>query len=339
MSGLFDGFRSRSRSGLPLALAVATALVAVSPLTTATVVAQDRISIATGGTGGVYYPYGGALANVLSEAVEGVEVTAEVTAASVDNMLLIETQDADIAFVLADTAADAAAGRAPFTIAVPAQSLATLYNNYTHVVTTEGSGIETIADLAGKRVSTGAAGSGTEVIANRLLEAAGVDPEGGIQREQLGASESADAIRDGQIDAFFWSGGLPTAAVTDLAASPNVDFNLLPNGEYADELQEAYGSFYGTATVPGGTYPGQDEDVEVVVVPNVLVVNAAMDEQLAYDIVAAMFDNQEDLAAAHPAAGELTVEGAVLNSPLPLHPGAARYYEEQGIDPEATPVG
>ena len=325
--------------GRSLALALATVLVAAAPLAAPTVVAQDRLSIATGGTGGVYYPYGGALANVLSDAIEGIEVTAEVTAASVDNMLLIETQDADLAFVLADTAADAAAGRPPFEQAIPAQALATLYNNYTHLVTTEGSGIETLADLAGKRVSTGSAGSGTEVIANRLLEAAGLNPDQDIQREQLGASESADAMRDGQIDAFFWSGGLPTAAVTDLAASPNVDFKLLPNGEFTDELQAAYGAFYGTATVPAGTYPGQDEDVEVVVVPNVLVVNEAMDEQLAYDITKAMFEHQDDLAAAHPAAAELTIESAVLNSPLPLHPGAARYYEEQGVDTAATPVG
>jgi len=171
------------------------------------------------------------------------------------------------------------------------------------------------------------------------LEAAGLNPDEDIERESLGASESADAVKDGQIDAYFWSGGLPTAAVTDLAASPNLDFRLLPNGEFADDLRDAYGSFYGTATVPAGTYPGQDEEVEVIVVPNVLVVNAAMDEQLAHDIVAAMFDNQDALTAAHPAAGELTLEGAVLNSPLPLHPGAARYYEEQGVNTTATPVG
>jgi hypothetical protein len=338
MSGLLDRIADHAHTRRQVVGMLAAGLV-VGPLAAPRAGAQDRLSIATGGTGGVYYPYGGALANVISEAVGGVEVTAEVTAASVDNMLLIEAQDADLAFVLADTAADAAAGRPPFPQPIPARSLATLYNNFTHVVTTGGSGIETLADLAGKRVSTGAAGSGTEVIANRLLEAAGLDPAQDIQREQLGASESADAMRDGQIDAFFWSGGLPTAALTDLAASPNVDFRLLPNGEFAGALQDAFGTFYGTATVAAGTYPGQDEEVEVVVVPNVLVVNEAMDEQLAYDIVKAMFDNRDDLVAAHPAAEELTVETAVLNSPLPLHPGAARYYQEQGIDPAATPVG
>ncbi len=321
--------RLRLVVGLTLAAMVAASFAAPGAST------QERLSIATGGTGGVYYPYGGALANLISEYVEDVDVTAEVTSASVDNMILIGDRDADLAFVLADTAADAAAGNEPFEEAVPAQSLATLYDNYTHVVTTQESGINTIADLRGKRVSTGAAGSGTEVIANRLLEAAGLNPDEDIEREQLGASESANAVRDGNIDAFFWSGGLPTAAVTDLGATPNVSLKLIPNGEFADELQETYGAFYGTATIPGGTYPGQDQDLDVVVVPNVLVVHEEFDEELAYNIVRAMFEHQADLVAAHPAAQDLTLENAVRNSPLPYHPGALRYYQEQGVSPGA----
>ncbi len=303
--------------------------------------AQERISIATGGTSGVYYPYGGALANLLSEEVEGIEATAEVTAASVDNMLLIEQGDAELAFVLADTAYDAVQGNDPFEQAVPAQALATLYNNYTHVVTLGDKGIDSVADLRGKRVSTGAAGSGTEVIANRLLRAAGLDPEQDIEREQLGAGESASALRDGNVDAFFWSGGLPTSAVTDLGATPNVDLKLIPNGEFADELQAAHGAFYGVATVPAGIYPGQDEELDVVVVPNVLVVNESLDEELAYNIVRAMFEHRDDLIAAHPEAENLTLENAVQNSPIPYHPGALRYFEEQGVSPgtpAATPA-
>ena len=297
----------------------------------APVTAQDRLSIATGGTGGVYYPYGGALANLMSSEIEGIEVTAEVTPASVDNMLLIESQDADLAFVLADTLHDAAQGQGAFSQPVPAQALAVLYNNVTHLVTTDDAGINSVADLAGKRVSVGAPGSGTEVIADRLLTAAGLDPQSGITREQLGAAESAGAIRDGRIDAFFWSGGLPTAAVTDLGATPNFNLKLVPNAELAGALQEQYGGFYGTATVPGGTYPGQDEDVEVVVVPNVLVVNEAMDEALAYDIVATMFEFQDQLALGHPEAANLSLETATQNSPVPFHPGAIRYFEEQGV--------
>lgn len=330
----------RRSSGIICALLLASMLAVAVP----SVLAQDRLSIATGGTGGVYYPYGGGLANLISNYIEGVEVTAEVTPASVDNMLLIESGDADLAFVLADTLADAAAGTGAFSQAVPAQALAVLYNNVTHIVTTEGAGIESVADLAGKRVSVGSPGSGTEIIADRLLTVAGIDPQSGITREQLGAAESADAMRDGQIDAYFWSGGLPTASVTDLGATANFDLKLVPNGELADEMQAAHGAFYGTDSVPGGTYPGHDEDTDVIVVPNVLVVNEAFDEQLAYDILAAMFEHQDELILAHPEAENLTLETATLNSPVPFHPGALRFYEEQGVtvgaaaSPEASPA-
>ncbi len=300
-----------------------------------------RLSIATGGTGGVYYPYGGALASLLSDNLDDAEVNAEATSASVDNMYLIDTQDVDIAFVLADTAFDAVNGNAPFEAPINGVTLATLYNNYTQIVVNTEAGITSIADLAGKRVSVGSPGSGTEVIANRILEVSGIDPQEGIEVEQLGAAESADALRDGNIDAFFWSGGLPTAAITDLASTPNLSISLLPHGEVTDALRETYGPFYSTETIPAETYPGQTEDVEVVVVPNLLVVNGEMDEQLAYDITSIMFAGQAELAAAHPAANDLTLETAVLNSPIPFHPGAVRYYEEQGLTigeaPAASP--
>jgi TRAP transporter TAXI family solute receptor len=296
------------------------------------VLAQDRLSIATGGTGGVYYPYGGGLANLLSNEIEGIEVTAEVTPASVDNMLLIDSGDVDLAFVLADTLADAAEGAGAFEQPIPAQALAVLYNNVTHIVTTDGAGIESVADLAGKRVSVGSPGSGTEVIADRVLTAAGIDPQTGITREQLGASESADAIRDGQIDAYFWSGGLPTASVTDLGASANVDLMLVPNADLASAMREQHGEFYGTDTVPSDTYPGHDEETEVIVVPNVLVVHEDFDEELAYQIISTMFEHQDELILSHPEAENLTLESATLNSPVPFHPGALRYYEEQGVE-------
>jgi uncharacterized protein len=305
------------------------------------VLAQStRLSIATGGTGGVYYPYGGALANLLSDDEKGLpdaEVTAEETSASVDNMYLIDSQDADIAFVLADTAWDATQGNDPFEEPINGVALATLYNNYTQIVVKADSGIASIADLAGKRVSVGSPGSGTEVIANRILEASGIDPKEGIEVENLGAAESADAMKDGNIDAFFWSGGLPTSAITDLGATANMQIALLPHPEVLGALQETYGAFYSTATIPADTYPGQTEDVEVVIVPNILVVNGEMDEQLAYDITRILFEGKADLAAAHPAANELTLENATTNSPIPYHPGAIRYYEEQGVTPGGTP--
>jgi TRAP transporter TAXI family solute receptor len=299
--------------------------------------AATQLSIATGGTGGVYYPYGGALANVLTSNLEDTNVTAEVTAASVDNMYLIESGDTDLAFVLGDTAFDADQGNAPFENPIPGRALATLYFNFTQIVVKADAGIASVADLAGKSVSVGAPGSGTEVIADRVLTAAGIDPQEGITREQLGVAESASAMKDGKIEAFFWSGGLPTGAITDLAATPNMSIALLPHAEILAPLQEQYGEVYSVQQIPAETYPGQTAAVDVVVVPNVLVVNEDMDEQLAYDITRLMFEFQADLAAAHPAANDLTLENATKNSPIAYHPGALRYYEEQGMTP-ATPV-
>ena len=320
-------------------IAVVTALLFVfTGIGLRTAGAQERLSIATGGTGGVYYPYGGGLANILSDNLDDVQVTAEVTAASVDNMLLIESGDAEMAFVLGDTAYDAVQGNEPFEDSIDAVALATLYNNYTHLVTTDGSEIDSIADLRGKRVSTGSPGSGTEVIANRLLEAAGLNPDDDIDRDQLGASESAGAIKDRRLDAFFWSGGLPTGSITDLGATPNIDLKLVSNAELVADLQESYGDFYSTAEIPGGTYPGQDDAVEVIVVPNILVVPASMDETLAYDILTVMFDHQEELVAVHPEARNLTFENASSSSPIPYHPAAVRYYQEQGFEAGGTPV-
>lgn len=308
--------------------------------------AQDRFTIATGGTGGVYYPYGGALASVLSDALPDSDWTAEETSASVDNMYLIETGDADLAFVLSDTAYDAGQGNDPFEAAIEAFTIVTLYNNYTHIVVNADKGIASVEDLAGKTVSVGSPGSGTEVIALRVLEAAGISADD-LKMEQLGAGESAGAMKDGLLDAFFWSGGLPTAAVIDLAATPNLNIGFLPTDMYLDKLVEAWGSFYSVATIPAGTYGDSQEDISVVVVPNVLVARGDMEDDMAYNITKAIFDNQDTLIAAAPSAAELTLESAQCSQALPYHPGALRYLEENGIaagtcgvggTPEATPA-
>lgn len=286
----------------------------------------DRLSIATGGTGGVYYVYGGALADQITQNIEGVEATAEATSASVDNMNLIAGESSDIAFTLADTAADAVEGREDFQEPVPAQALARLYINYTQIVTTADSGIRSVEDLRDREVSLGSPGSGTEVIALRVLEAAGIDPDSDIGRQQLGVDESVDAVRDGTLDAFFWSGGLPTGAVTDLATTHSIV--LLPTVEYLGALQAEYGEVYQEETIPAGTYEGFDQDVAVIGVPNYLVVNESMGEELAYDITKLLFDQQDALAQAHPEARNLDIRTAPQVSPLELHPGARRYYEE-----------
>jgi hypothetical protein len=292
------------------------------------------ISIATGGTGGVYYPYGGGLAKVLNEGLPGIRATAEVTSASVDNLKLIRNRKADIAFTLADTLADAVAGRGPFAgAAVPAASIAVLYSNYTHLVTLTSSGMTRVADLKGKVVSTGSPGSGTEVIAFRVLRAAGLDPDRDIRRQGLGASESADALKDGKVDAFFWSGGLPTAALQDLSHTSGILIRLLPSADLVPALRQQYGELYFPLEIPPGAYRGLTAAIPVVGVANVLVVNRSMDQQLAYDITRILFDKQNDLAAIHPEARNLLLQTATRGSPAEFHPGAERFYREKNVRP------
>jgi uncharacterized protein len=288
----------------------------------------DRLSVATGGTGGVYYVYGGALADQITQNVEGVEATAESTAASVDNMLLIESEGSDLAFVSADTAADAVAGTEDFEEPIPAQVLAQLYLSPIQVVTLEGSGIETIEDLAGRAVSVGAPNSATEVSAERILTLAGVDPEAGIEREQLGVDESVDAVRDGTIDAFFWGGGVPTGAITDLASTNSI--RLLPTDLYLNDMNQRFSEVYVGSVIPAGSYEGFDEEVGTIGVPNFLLANESLDEELAYQVTRVLFEQQEALAEAHPEAAKLEVQSAQQVAPLELHPGAQRYYEEAG---------
>ncbi len=285
-----------------------------------------RLSIATGGTSGVYYVYGGGLASVISKNIPGYTATAEATSASVDNMRLIGAKKSDLAFVLADTATDAVKGKAAFTEPVKAAALAQLYTNYTQVVAPAGKGIKTIADLKGKRVSVGSPGSGTEVIALRVLEAAGLGPKSDIQGSGLGVGESVAALRDGTIDAFFWSGGLPTSGITDLSTSDKIV--LLPTGDYTAALQKKYGEAYQTTTIPATSYKGMDGDVKVIGVPNLLVVNEAMDEQRAYQLTKVLFEQKNALVAVHPEAKALDVAVAQKTGDVPLHPGAKRYYTE-----------
>jgi len=295
-----------------------------------------RLSIATGGTGGVYYVYGGALARLISENVPGTEATAEVTSASIDNLKFLRDGKADIGFTLADTLSDAAQGRGAFEgRPVPLRALAVLYTNVTHVVTKKGSGIEKLADLQGKVVSMGSAGSGTETIADRTLEAAGLDPSKDIRRENLSAQASADALKDGKIDAFFWSGGLPTAAVLDLATSTPI--RMIETAGVLPSLQEKYGAaLYRPLTVAPGTYPQLDIETRTFGVSNVLVVPASFDESRAYLIVKTMFEKQAALVAAHAEAKNLSLENAVNGSPVEFHAGALRYYAEKGVKPAAS---
>ena len=323
--------------GLVGAALLSAAGLAACTSSTSTRSRITRLSIATGGTGGVYYVYGGALARLISESVPGVEATAEVTSASIDNLKFLRDSKADIAFTLADTLKDASEGQGAFEgRPIELRALAVLYTNVTHVVTKKNSGITKLTDLKGRVVSMGSAGSGTETIADRTLTAAGLDPSK-IIRENLSAQASADALKDGKIDAFFWSGGLPTAAVLDLAISARI--SILETESVLAKLQTQYGeALYRPISIPATTYASVETEVHTFGVSNVLVVSANFDEQRAYLIVKTMFDGKAALAATHAEARNLSLQTAVTGSPVAFSAGALKYYREQGVEPPAPPA-
>src|SRR5678815_5094064 len=245
----------------------------------------QNLSIATGGTGGVYYPLGGGMAAVLSKYVQGMQATAEVTGGSVANLQLIGTGKPYLGMTMADATLDAYKGEDKFKgKPVPVRTLLVMYPNRMHVVTVEGTGVNTMKDLKGKRVSTGAPVSGTEVMALRLIEAAGLDPKD-MTRERLPVAESVAALKDRKIDAFFWVGGVPTPSITDLAATPGIKVKLVNHGEAADNLRKKYGPIYVKNQILANAYPGETRATSNVDVWNLLVVPENADEKLVHDIV------------------------------------------------------
>jgi len=294
---------------------------------------KQRLSIATGGAGGVFYRCGGGIAKVISENIPNVEATAEVTAASVDNLKFLKQGTSDLAFTMADTAQDAALGKDSFAGfgTVQARTLAVLYSSYVHLVTTTGSGIERAADLRGRTVSIGSPGSGTAILAGRILEAVGINPASDLRTQSLGVAQSVDALKDGKIDAFFWNGGLPTAAAIDLVNSPGIAAKFVSTEDVLPKLQQTFGDpLYYRAIIPKDMYKNA-ADVPVVAVANLLVVSDSMSEPLAYDITRLLFDKQDELAGIHPQARDLSLDTALTGSPIPYHPGAIRYYRERGV--------
>lgn len=317
-----------SRTRMALVLGTMAALAAGAALAQ-----QKTISIGTGGTGGVYYPLGGGLANVLTKNIPGLQATAEVTGGSVDNLKLIGSGQSEVGFSMADAALEALNGEDKFKSGkVAVRTLMVLYPNRMHVVSIEGAGIEKMADLKGKRVSTGSPGSATEVMAFRVIEAAGLDKDKDMKRERLGVAESVNAIKDRKIDAFFWVGGLPTAAVTDLGATPGLKIKMIDHADVVDKINAKYGPLYGPDVIKAGTYPGQDKDNKITVVWNVLVTNDKMSDQMAYDIVKTIFDKKADLVAVHKEAESIEYKYQVKgNSSVPWHPGALKYFADKGV--------
>ena len=304
-----------------------------SALTWSAVAGAQNISIATGGTGGVYYPMGGGLAAVLSKHVPGMQATAEVTGGSVDNLKLIGTDKPYIGFTMADAGLDAFKGEDKFKgNKIPLRTLMVLYPNRMHLVSTEGRGINKLADLKGKHISTGSPGSATEVMAFRILEAAGIDKDKDVKRERLGVAESVNAIKDNKIDAFFWVGGLPTAAVTDLANTPGTKIKMVDHSEVVTKMNQKYGNLYIEDTIPRAIYKGMDADNKQATVMNLLVAHANMDDKTAYNIVKTIFDKRADLIAVHKEAENFKLENQkTAATPIPFHPGVVKYFAEKGV--------
>ena len=295
--------------------------------------AKTNIFVATGPTTGVYYPIGGGLADILTKYVPNLNATAGTTDGALANLLLMGQGRADVALAMADTGWDAYKGQDKFAgKAVPVRALAVLYPNRMHVVTVEGTGINKISDLKGKRVSTGAPNSATQIMAFRLLEANGLDPEKDIIRERLDPGKSADAIKDKKLDAFFWVGGVPTPAVTDLGATPGVKLKLIDHSDAQEAMVKRFGPLYVKDVIPAKAYPGQEAGNQMIAVWNVLVVDAKMSDELAYNIVKTMFDRKDELVRVHKEAQNIDFKyqtnGAAV---IPFHPGARKFFAEKGI--------
>src|SRR5688500_836679 len=293
----------------------------------------QNYSIATGGTGGVYYPLGGGMAAVFSKHIPGMQATAEVTGGSVANLQLIGTGKPSIALTQADAAIDAVKGQDKFSgKPIPVRTLAVLYPNRMHVVSIEGAGVTKIGDLKGKRVSTGSGGSATEVFAFRVIEAAGLDKDRDIKRERLGVAESVSALKDGKIDAFFWVGGLPTGAVTDLANTPGIKIKMIDIAHLVPAMTKKYGNIYIKDVIPKDIYKGMEADNQAATVTNLLAVHRDMNEDLAYKITKAVFDHRDDLIRVHKEAEHIKLENQKAEaSSIPWHPAAIKYFAEKGI--------
>lgn len=308
-------------------LATVAALLAVAACSAAppSVPLTGQLRVATGEQGGVYHTYGQALAQLTEREFPQVEVTVQATPASVTNLRMLADGSTDLAFTLADIAAAAYRGEPPFTAPTNLVVLGHLYDNYVHLVVPATSPVRAAADLRGLRVSTGAAGSGTQVVARRIMDVLGLVAGRDFTDATLGLEDSAAALRAGSIDAFFFTGGLPTPTIAELAATSGA--RIAPLEGLAEELTKRYGALYTDAVVPARSY-GLDTPVATIRIPNYLVSRPDLDENVAYEVIRLLFTHVDELALVHPEARRLAVRSAVSTYPLPLHPGAARWYQQ-----------
>ncbi len=298
---------------------------------TCTVTDDTRVGIATGNATGVYYVVGNALAGQLSATTGGkLTGTAAETGASVQNIEQLVAGQYDVAFSLFDTAVNAVQGKGSFTSPQPVEALARIYDNYTQVVVRADAGINSVADMKGKKISTGSPKSGTEVIAQRLLTAAGLDPEKDVQAQRLDLAKTVEGIKDGSVDGFFWSGGVPTGGVTDLftTSGDKVKFiDITPLLPRMVELNPAYQA----GTIKADVYRTAT-DTPTIVVPNVLLVRKDLDANVACAITRTVFDKRDTLAQANPAAKGISLENARKTDPVPLHRGATKALQDLGAN-------
>lgn len=292
---------------------------------------QTDLVIGTGGKGGVFAPLGAGFAQILSANLSGVKVTSLETGGSVDNMKFVQSGKAQIGLSTVDSAFDAIQGQGAYSESgkVPACALAVLYTSFVHVIASEASGISSVAGMKGKTVSVGDSGSSTEGAADRILQAAGLDPKNDISRQNLSIADATAALAAGKIDALFWIGGLPTKAVTDMLAG-GAKVKFIDASQYAEPMAAKYGPVYRTFTLPKDVYQ-TEADVPGIGIGNILFVNANMSEDQAYAIVSTLFAHLDEVHALHPQAASLTLKDAVLGSSIPFHPGAIRFYTEQGV--------
>ena len=312
--------------------------IAVSLFITAGVYAQQKLSfsIVTGGTGGVWYPLGGAISGVIGNYVPNTEATAEATTAAIDNMKLLTAGRAGLSFAYDYHVVWGNEGKVPgLSGKHKIRLLLGFYEQPLHVVTKEGTGITSVMQLKGKRVSVGAPNSGTEEQAGYVLKALGIDWNKDIKREKLGPGESVSALKDGKIDAFFWSGAVPTSAIIDLASTPGLKMVMLPlGGENAQKIMKANPGVFHKTVFAKGCYTGVEKDVDTLAITAVLQAMDTFPAERVYQIVKAIFDNKAELAAVWKGATKMTPETAVgqvtPDAIQYLHPGALKYFKEKG---------
>ena len=284
-----------------------------------------RLSMGTGNTTGVYYVLGGGYAKLVGDKLEGYRVTPEVTGGPKENIDRVAKGDDDLGLCSLSWATDAIKGQGAFTSPQPIRALARLYLNYTHVVVK--AGINDLEGLKGKRISTGSPGATGELGAARLLEAAGLNVETDTERQKISLNESVQGMKDGNLDAVFWSGGLPTSGIQDLTRTMGNKIKLLDLSKYTAALQAKYPDIYEVTTIAADVYK-QPGPVTTVAEPNLLIVNESMSEKLGTDLTGVLLNNLPQLGQVHPEGKNITRAKAEETMPVPLHPGAQKFYTD-----------